>query len=322
VKSEVEHFCIGSAPLSRSPASSLSWPLREVPKILDITRITSTRAIINAVRLHFGQEIQLWQAQLVKAFVLHDTLAQHREQFFLHPSYLDALSEANDGVYHYLQVDEVDYKFHRVFVCPQHSCGSFVMSLPIVALDRTFLKTRFRQTLLVAVARDVNNEGYLLTWVVVESVSAVSWGFFLYRLLLAIPEVNSEKTTIISDRDKGLAAVDDKIPLAKRAWCCWHIAKNVRKNHGDASEIVFWQMVHARDEPTWDACLRDIAETRDGATAVSYLLGIDKMKWASKRLPGRRWGHLTSNVAEQLNNTLRSDRELPTIELLDAIWNR
>ncbi len=85
---------------------------------------------------------------------------------------------------------------------------------------------------------------------------------------------------------------------------------------------MFWRMVYARDEPTWEKCLKDLAETRDGQSATAYLAGIDKMKWASRFFLGRRYGHVTSNVAKQLNNTLWWDRELPTMELLNAIWNR
>jgi hypothetical protein len=52
------------------------------------------------------------------------------------------------------------------------------MSLPFNAIDGTFLKTRFGQTLLVAVGRDVNNGSFLLAWVVVEGESANAWGVF------------------------------------------------------------------------------------------------------------------------------------------------
>ncbi len=239
VKAETEHTCIGMAPPTRLPAASLSWLLREVPKVLEVSRTTSTRSIVDAVRIHWQQHIHIWQAQRVKALILHDTFSQHREQFFLLPSYLEELSNTNEGVYHFLQVDEENFSFRRVFVCPQHACGAFVMSLPIVALDGTFLKTRFRQTLLVAVGRDGNNDAFLLAWAIVEGESAESWGFFLEHLTIAIPEVDSDITTIISDRDKGLAAVDDRVPSAHRAWCCWHIAQNVRRNHGDAAEKVF-----------------------------------------------------------------------------------
>jgi hypothetical protein len=81
-------------------------------------------------------------------------------------------------------------------------------------------------------------------------------------------------------------------------------------------------MVNARDEATWEKRLKDLFETMDGQAAVACLNGIDKTKWASKFFPGRRYGHHTSNIAEQLNNTLRLDWELSTIELLYAIWNR
>ncbi len=52
-----------------------------------------------------------------------------------------------------------------------------------------------------------------------EGESAESWAFFLVHLLLSIPEFNSSETTVISDRDKGLVAVDNKFQLAHRAWC-------------------------------------------------------------------------------------------------------
>jgi hypothetical protein len=156
------------------------------------------------------------------------------------------------------------------------------------------------------VCHDVNYDSFLLALAVVEGESADSWRSFLDHLLVAVPEVNSPETTVISYRDKGLTGVDNEIPLAKRAWCCWHLAKNVRQNHGDAAKKVFWRIVRARDEATWDACLRDLAETWDGQAAVGYLMGTYKTKWASRFFLGRRYGHLTSNVAEQLNNLLRS----------------
>jgi hypothetical protein len=106
----------------------------EVPKILEITRNNSTRLIVDSVPLYYGQMIPLRQARRVKAWLLHDTFAQQWEQFCLLHAYLEALPKTNNEVYHFPQVDEVNFQLHRDFICPQQSRGSFAMSLPIIAL--------------------------------------------------------------------------------------------------------------------------------------------------------------------------------------------
>jgi hypothetical protein len=104
--------------------------------------------------------------------------SQHREQFFILPAYLKELSSADNGVYHFLYIDRENFSFCQVFVYSQHSRSAFDMSLLIVALNRKISKSRFCQTLLVAVGCDVNNVAYLLAWAIVEGESAQSWGFF------------------------------------------------------------------------------------------------------------------------------------------------
>ena len=44
--------------------------------------------------------------------------------------------------------------------------------------------------------------------------------------------------------------------------------------------------------------------------------------WAEAWFPGRRYGYNTSNIVESVNKTLKLERELPIVELLDSIWHR
>ena len=44
--------------------------------------------------------------------------------------------------------------------------------------------------------------------------------------------------------------------------------------------------------------------------------------WAIAYFVGTRFGHLTSNIVESVNKGLKLDRELPIVQLLDALWNR
>src|SRR5204862_7864886 len=54
--------------------------------------------------------------------------------------------------------------------------------------------------------------------------------------------------------------------------------------------------------------------------SVEWLLShADPKHWAEVYFPGRRFGHLTSNIAESLNSWLSRVRELPLYPMLEAI---
>lgn len=49
---------------------------------------------------------------------------------------------------------------------------------------------------------------------------------------------------------------------------------------------------------------------------------IEPNLWVAAYFPGPRFDHDTSNVVESMNNTLKLDRELSILDLLDSIWHR
>ena len=98
-------------------------------------------------------------------------------------------------------------------------------------MDGTFTKTQFIQTLLLAVGIDADNHAVLLAWGLVESETQDSWRFFLTDLKSAMPIVNSSHVTLMSNRDKGLAAASTELPETKHAHCIQHLAENVGKTY-------------------------------------------------------------------------------------------
>jgi len=56
--------------------------------------------------------------------------------------------------------------------------------------------------------------------------------------------------------------------------------------------------------------------------AEQYLLNIDPRLWAKAHFPESRYGHDIANIVESVNNSLKLDRELSIVELLNAIWHR
>jgi transposase-like protein len=197
----------------------------------------------------------------------------------------------------------------------------FNLSRRFVAVDGTFLKARFIQTLLLAVGIDADGHNTILAWAVVESENRNSWEWFFRHLRRAIPTISLEACTLISDRDKGLLFAEPILgPLIMAARCCHHLKENFIEKFGRGLAPQFWAVARARTEARYIATLQKLREIKEAA--ATYLEQALPETWAEAWFLGRRYGHDTSNIVESVNKTLKLERELPIVELLDSIWHR
>ena len=120
-------------------------------------------------------------------------LSQQTEDFLKIPEYLKRLYTANryyengvdyngsDNLVIDLLLSE-GHVFCRIFVGPHISEQQWIYSIPFVALNGTYLCNCYRQTLLLAVGRNGNNESWIIAWAIVESENDESWDWFVERL--------------------------------------------------------------------------------------------------------------------------------------------
>jgi len=55
--------------------------------------------------------------------------------------------------------------------------------------------------------------------------------------------------------------------------------------------------------------------------ALYYLQGISKKYWTRLYSPLLKWGYDTSNIIKSLNGSWSDIRELPPLQLIDAIYS-
>ena len=173
----------------------------------------------------------------------------------------------------------------------------------------------------MAASVDAENHAVLVAWAIVEGESEESWRYFLGHLVTAIPQVDHPSTTIISDRDKGIDAADDRVPRAHRAYCLEHLSRNVQENLGLPSRTAFNSHLHfALTEEKLRTGFDKLSEISPQAT--EYLCNVNLSKWATPYFQGKRYGHNTSNMVEIMNSWIVEERKLSIVDLLHALWSK
>ena len=110
----------------------------------------------------------------------------------------------------------------------------------VVAIDGTFMKGKYYDTLFVAVCLDGNNQIYPLAFGVGDSENDGSWSWFLMKLRDAIGCVDD--LVFISDRHKSIEkCVKIIFPSAVHGVCCHHLKMNVHtKFKTDTIMEMYW----------------------------------------------------------------------------------
>jgi len=269
---QVEHTCAGGRHTAREVSNSQSWLRRMVPQHLCVTRTTETHEIVDCIRLHYNVRVNYESARLVKAALVKDRRDYQSQQFTKIPAYIELLKATNPETFVQFQTTALhnnEQVFQRIFICPHESKQSFTSMRKFMAVDGTFLKARFVQTLLLAVGIDGNGHNLLLAWSIVESENKDSWTWFLTCLKTSIPECVG--MTLISDRDKGLLAADELVfgDGINRLICCFHLKGNLCKRFGGHLSAAFWGIANARTIHEFEERKNDLRLIN--ASAASYL---------------------------------------------------
>ena len=81
-------------------------------------------------------------------------------------------------------VTDVDNQFKYLFMAFSACIYGFRTSIrPIIAVDGTFLKSKYIGTLFVAVSKDGNNQIYPLAFRIGDSENNAYWEWFFYKII-------------------------------------------------------------------------------------------------------------------------------------------
>ncbi|XP_059295456.1 uncharacterized protein LOC132048791 [Lycium ferocissimum] len=136
------------------------------------------------------------------------------------------LYSANPGSKTALKVDD-NGKFKYFFVAYKAWMLGFAQKRKVIAVDGTFLKSKYERVLLSAVAQDAENHVFPVAFCVVDKECDASYKYFFEQMRSFVDDTT--ELCIISDRHPSIKkAVSIVFPLSHYGCCMRHLGENLR----------------------------------------------------------------------------------------------
>ncbi|XP_019256281.1 PREDICTED: uncharacterized protein LOC109234667 [Nicotiana attenuata] len=152
------HECSVDARKSDQKHSTSKFISEQIIEHVRDKKIEVTPSFVeNEMKKKFGIDIgyhKAWRAIQKAVACIRGTL---EENYQILPSYLHMMVAKNPGIFAYM------------FFAPAASVAGWSYCRPVIAVDATFLKSKYRGVLFVAVSKDANNQIFPLCFGVAES---------------------------------------------------------------------------------------------------------------------------------------------------------
>ncbi|CAL2269531.1 unnamed protein product [Prunus armeniaca] len=315
------HTCGGISHLGHQQAS-VQWVANSVEQRLRENPNYKPKEILEEIHRVHGITLSYKQAWRGKERIMAAMRGSFEEGYRLLPQYCEQLKRTNPGSIASVYGNPNDNCFQRLFISFQASIYGFLNACrPLLGLDRTYLKSKYLGTLLLATGFDGDGALFPLAFGVVDEESDDNWMWFLSELhnLLEINTENMPRLTILSDRQKGIVdGVEANFPTAFHGFCMRHLSDSFRKEFNNTMLVnLLWEAAHVLTVIEFEAKILEIEEISQDA--AYWIRRIPARLWATAYFEGTRFGHLTANIVESLNTWILEASGLPIIQMMEFI---
>jgi len=308
-------------------------------RILGIVRKDSDTSVPSLMESIFGMysyRVKYLKAWRAKQHDIAICWGDWLESYARVPRVLTGMSLYNPGITWFIHTRNMmlphngvyKHVLQRVFWCFPQCAESFQHCRPVILVDATFLTGKYKGTLMMAVAVDPERQLVPLAFALTEGENNDSWSWYM-KLVRQYVLGPSRQVCMISDRHHGLLNcvkehMDGFPPLVHR-WCMRHFAANMWRRQKKKELIGKLKLLcSVCTEKAFEEKLADL-EKEMNDTAKEWLKGemVDKDKWAlAYDEGGKRYGIMTTNNAESLNNIFRGIRSGPVAGIVEYSFEK
>ncbi|XP_074374059.1 uncharacterized protein LOC141714439 [Apium graveolens] len=272
-----------------------SMTLLQVIDTLEIP-IKTIIPLINNEHNHIVGYKKAWRG---KQITIEEVYGSWATTYQALPMFLAAIMKTNPGT-----IAEINVVPHakergtsvckRIFWSLKAMMDGWQHARPVISIDGTFLKERYRGKLLIALGVDSNNHPYPLCYGLVDEETYENWPWFLQRLRRYVCRQRTG-VCIISDRASSIiSALRDPQngfvePLDIHSLCLLHVRSNFCSHHPDGElKKLMWKAGRTTQVSKHDAYMSRIGEI--SPTALQYLATIPVERWTLSHDSGVRYG--------------------------------
>ena len=315
-----QHTCMPICHLGNRQASAEWLAEKILAKLTDTPSYRPTEIQRDMQREH-GVTVSYLKAWRAKEKANEQRLGSVEKGYTLLRNYCNQILKTNPGSTALVESDSQG-RFFRMFIAYFASVCGFAYCRPLIGIDGTHLKAKYRGILLAATAIDAAGQLFPLAFAVVNAENDDNWRWFLSKLreILELPNENLRTITFLSDRQKGLVdGVDSVFPGAYHGFCMRHLSENFRKTFKNPLLVSrLWAAARASTVSKYNEEMAKMREI-DTKTEAWFDDTTAPIFWSDAHFSGHRYGHYTSNIAEALNSWILEARQQPVLQMMETI---
>ena len=176
-------------------------------------------------------------------------------------------------------------RFQSLFISPGPVKNKIGHVMPVFSCDGASLSnSHLNGCLLLFTGMDAERRLVLFAVGICKSESKDSWTWFLGKCVEAHEELKQLQGVLISDRDKGLNAVNlnDIMPNMEHVFCCKHIERNLRarfKGFPTSASYQFWKAVRSTSIQEFNDTMEMFSSLHN--EAYMYINKLEPSQWTS-----------------------------------------
>ncbi|KAK2646678.1 hypothetical protein Ddye_021873 [Dipteronia dyeriana] len=280
-------------------------------------RSSKPKEIMTDMQVERGLSLLYTKALRAKGLAEQNVFGSPELSYRLLSAYCHELKRVNHGTITAIKTD-VDKKFEYLFIAFSASLVGFQTAIrPAICIDATHLNGRFGGVMFIAACQDTNNQVFPLAYGWGDVECEDSWTWFLKELKKTIGCPTN--CIIISDCSPAIkVAMAKEYPEIPHGLCGFHMNMNLKNRF--KSHVVcklFHEASRAHRQTEFLEKMRELS--RVNMRAYEYMMRVDPHRWSRAYCPVRRYGGMTSNIVECMNNCLRYAHQLPITTLVEYV---
>ncbi|XP_077228540.1 uncharacterized protein LOC143861489 [Tasmannia lanceolata] len=323
-----EHMCSSKLHNNDHPFVTSPWVAETCKGLFSRPEDIKVSAIVDYIKMKWDITISYRKAHTAKE-IIHEIICGNADDSYrILPAYSFELTRSNPGSYmSIVQSRDIypdgDDSFARLF----WTFGPCIRALnhtlrPLVLMDSTHLRGKYRGILLIACGIDGNNGLFPLAFAIVEIEIYDSWSWFLNLFRTRFMSTGSNTITICSDREKGLPkAVSEVFANSHHRFCIRHLSASFYDKFGNiVLRDLFLKAAETLKESEFKWAMESIKENNE--SAHQWISEMPKENWATLYFKGDRYGALSTTKSVSFNAIVKEAKTLPITSLVEHICGK